>query len=173
MACHPLDTIKSKMQATSRGSVTTCISDTLKKEGARGFYRGLGAATIIGVPAGALYFTSYEAFKRRFRRRAGVAPARGRRRRGRGVCGFCAGGRGQGTVPGPQLYIVVRLLPYCAKKEGPRATSEATRRRLWSFGAFSGLYWAFYEQLRPSDTSVSFADALPCALRRRAPRRRG
>ena len=65
VACHPLDTIKSKIQATSRGSVTTCIADTLAKEGARGFYRGLGAATIIGVPAGALYFTSYEAFKRR------------------------------------------------------------------------------------------------------------
>ena len=65
VACHPLDTIKSKMQATSRGSVATCIADTLKKEGARGFYRGLGAATIIGVPAGALYFTSYEVFKRR------------------------------------------------------------------------------------------------------------
>ena len=50
------------------------------------------------------------------------------------------------------------------KKEGPRALYRGYGPTLWSFGAFSGLYWAFYEQLRPSDTSVSFADALPCAL---------
>ena len=50
------------------------------------------------------------------------------------------------------------------KKEGPRALYRGYAPTLWSFGAFSGLYWAFYEQLRPSDTSVSFADALPCAL---------
>ena len=49
-------------------------------------------------------------------------------------------------------------------KEGPRALYRGYAPTLWSFGAFSGLYWAFYEQLRPSDTSVSFADALPCAL---------
>ena len=81
------------------------------------------------------------------------------------MCGFRSGRRGQGAVPGPQLYVVVRLLPYCAKKkEGPRALYRGYAPTLWSFGAFSGLYWAFYEQLRPSDTSVSFADALPCAL---------
>jgi len=49
------------------------------------------------------------------------------------------------------------------KKEGPRALYRGYGPTLYSFGAFSGLYWAFYEQLRPSGT-VSFAAALPCAL---------
>ena len=164
VACHPLDTIKSKMQATSRGSVTTCIADTLKKEGARGFYRGLGAATIIGVPAGALYFTSYEAFKRNL---------------GDGPASHLLAGVGAEAVACVVFVPVDVVKERCQvhsytssydcfrtvlKKEGPRALYRGYGPTLYSFGAFSGLYWAFYEQLRPSDTSVSFADALPCAL---------
>ena len=163
VACHPLDTIKSKMQATSRGSVATCISDTLAKEGMRGFYRGLGAATIIGVPAGALYFTSYEAFKRRL---------------GDGPASHLLAGVGAEAVACVVFVPVDVVKERCQvhsytssyqcfrtvlKKEGPRALYRGYGPTLYSFGAFSGLYWAFYEQLRPSGT-VSFADALPCAL---------
>ena len=163
VACHPLDTIKSKIQATSRGSVTTCIADTLAKEGARGFYRGLGAATIIGVPAGALYFTSYEAFKRRL---------------GDGPASHLLAGVGAEAVACVVFVPVDVVKERCQvhsytssyqcfrsvlKKEGVQALYRGYGPTLYSFGAFSGLYWAFYEQLRPSGT-VSFAAALPCAL---------
>ena len=164
VACHPLDTIKSKMQATSSGSVSKCISDTLAKEGARGFYRGLGAATVIGVPAGALYFTSYEIFKRRL---------------GDGPASHLLAGVGAEAVACVVFVPVDVVKERCQvhsytssydcfrtvlKKEGVQALYRGYGPTLYSFGAFSGLYWAFYEQLRPSDTSVSFGDALPCAL---------
>lgn len=164
LACHPLDTVKSKMQASTHGSVATCISDTLKKEGARGFYRGLGAATIIGVPAGALYFTSYEVFKRRF----GDGPA------SHLTAGVCAEAvacviflpvdvvKERCQVHAyPSSYACFRSV---LAKEGVRALYRGYGPTLAAFGAFSGLYWAFYEQLRPAEAAVPFHVALPCAM---------
>ena len=65
IACHPLDTIKSQVQASDARSFAATAAKTLKERGARGLYRGLGAAAVVGTPAGCAYFTSYELFKRR------------------------------------------------------------------------------------------------------------
>ncbi len=71
---HPLDTVKTKMQVfkvqvsvdgspNRSGSLSTVILDTLKKEGVRGFYRGLGVNLLGGAPAAGVYYYSYERFK--------------------------------------------------------------------------------------------------------------
>jgi len=52
LVCHPLDTIKARLQASTSKNVTRS-----------GLYNGLGAALIGGVPATCLYLTSYEASK--------------------------------------------------------------------------------------------------------------
>ena len=38
-------------------------NETFKKEGIKGLYRGIGISSIGAIPAGGLYFGSYEFFK--------------------------------------------------------------------------------------------------------------
>ena len=65
---HPIDTAKSRIQATGgstqyRGTLNT-ISMTYRESGMRGLYRGIGAVLAGGVPAVCIYLTSYEYFKK-------------------------------------------------------------------------------------------------------------
>lgn len=68
--CHPIDTIKSRVQARpdnlSAGPprISTVLSSTMRSEGVRGLYRGFGIAFFGSAPATCLYFTSYEAVKK-------------------------------------------------------------------------------------------------------------
>ena len=78
---HPVDTIKAKLQVISiPGSASAeamkaegpksgslmlrIVNDTIKAEGIRGLYRGFGIHVGGGIPAGGLYFGSYELFKK-------------------------------------------------------------------------------------------------------------
>jgi len=77
--CHPIDTLKSRIQAfrnpLAAASSTTAgeaarhtrifavLRDTLQKEGVRGLYRGFGITFLGSAPATCLYFTSYELVK--------------------------------------------------------------------------------------------------------------
>lgn len=78
---HPIDTLKAKLQVLSLPSAGTTINkeapgdnrqsvimrlaqDTVKAEGVRGLYRGFGIHVAGGIPAGGLYFGSYEFFKK-------------------------------------------------------------------------------------------------------------
>jgi len=71
LACHPLDTIKVRMQlsrrarqpgAPKRGFLKTG-SEIIKKETPLGLYKGLGAVLTGIVPKMAIRFTSFEAYK--------------------------------------------------------------------------------------------------------------
>ncbi|KAI9914162.1 hypothetical protein PsorP6_005758 [Peronosclerospora sorghi] len=64
--CHPLDTVKARLQAsTARGQT---IASQLKLQAfsvlhLRGLYRGVGVSVLGSAPATCLYMTSYEKFK--------------------------------------------------------------------------------------------------------------
>ena len=70
---HPLDTIKTKMQIFKvqsnsssphrEGSISAVFVSTMRKEGVRGLYRGLGVNLFGGAPAAGMYYYSYEKFK--------------------------------------------------------------------------------------------------------------
>lgn len=71
LVCHPLDTIKVRMQlsrrarapgAKKRGFITTG-AEIVKRETALGLYKGLGAVLTGIVPKMAIRFTSYEWYK--------------------------------------------------------------------------------------------------------------
>jgi len=63
---HPLDTLKSRLMASSatRGSQSTSLRSvfisTFKAEGFRGLYRGFWFTAISSLPASCLYFTTQE-----------------------------------------------------------------------------------------------------------------
>ncbi|KAI1108933.1 mitochondrial carrier [Nemania sp. NC0429] len=71
LACHPLDTIKVRMQlsrrarqpgAPKRGFITTG-AEIVRRETPLGLYKGLGAVLTGIVPKMAIRFTSFEAYK--------------------------------------------------------------------------------------------------------------
>ncbi|BDD55321.1 Mitochondrial succinate-fumarate transporter [Monascus purpureus] len=71
LVCHPLDTIKVRMQLSRRatapgvkprGFIKTGV-DIVKKETALGLYKGLGAVLGGIIPKMAIRFTSYDAYK--------------------------------------------------------------------------------------------------------------
>lgn len=75
LACHPLDTIKVRMQLRGRklgpdgkrlppqGFVKTGV-EIVKREGPLGLYKGLGAVIVGITPKMAIRFTSYEYFRK-------------------------------------------------------------------------------------------------------------
>lgn len=64
VTCHPIDTCKAKLQSvdTFRGTCDV-ITRTFKNEGLAGFYKGVGAVLVGGIPGVCLYMTSYETAK--------------------------------------------------------------------------------------------------------------
>lgn len=75
MATHPLDTAKAKLQirrsgaaASSTGNgTTTTLRGVLRSSTLRELYSGFPIAVTGALPAGALYMTTYEYCKERFR----------------------------------------------------------------------------------------------------------
>lgn len=65
--CHPFDTIKARLQSGKYDSksIIETVQKTYKIEGFRGFYGGLSAVIVGGVPGVAIYLTSYEMSKRK------------------------------------------------------------------------------------------------------------
>lgn len=83
---HPVDTVKAKLQVISmpgihsgmpvdetimkgsqrggRSLIMKIVRDTIHAEGMRGLYRGFGIHVGGTIPAGALYYGSYEMFKK-------------------------------------------------------------------------------------------------------------
>jgi hypothetical protein len=68
IVAHPLDTVKSKLQAATdtklRHPLIRTIANTYRAEGFRGFYKGLGACLVGGIPGVVVYLTSYEASRK-------------------------------------------------------------------------------------------------------------
>ena len=55
---HPIDTVKSRLQSPTASAPATLLSD-LKSAPARSLYKGLAPSLLGGVPATAIYLTSY------------------------------------------------------------------------------------------------------------------
>ena len=167
--CHPVDTIKSKLQvevAADRASWSSVLARTLRSQGAAGLYRGVGVAVVGSCPAACLYFTSYETLKERLR--------------GHPLCGgypfladFAAGFGAeavacilfvpidvvkerlqvQGTMQNAAQYS--GSLDACrtiVRREGLAGIYKGYWATLASFGPFSALYFLFYEQFKSAHT---------------------
>ncbi|KAK4941161.1 Mitochondrial succinate-fumarate transporter [Elasticomyces elasticus] len=80
LVCHPLDTIKVRMQLSRRGRTPGTKKrgfiatgrDIVRKETAFGLYKGLGAVLTGIVPKMAIRFTSYEWYKQFLANKDGV-----------------------------------------------------------------------------------------------------
>ena len=54
--CHPIDTIKAKIQANDNfRNIYDVVKRTYHKEGLKGFYKGLSAVMVGGIPGRKLY----------------------------------------------------------------------------------------------------------------------
>ena len=60
--CHPIDTIKSRLQSgnVEFQSFMSTMSKTVNNEGIRGLYRGIGPVLVGGIPGVSIYLTAYE-----------------------------------------------------------------------------------------------------------------
>eukprot|EP00435_Cladocopium_sp_Y103_P030653 s2755_g7.t1 len=64
--CHPLDTIKSRLQSSSGSrykGILHCQSSAFVAICFRGLYRGFGIVASAGAPGACVYISSYEVFK--------------------------------------------------------------------------------------------------------------
>jgi hypothetical protein len=59
---HPIDTIKAKVQIETKSTekISHAFSSTIKSEGIKGLYRGIGISVFGSIPACCLYFGTYE-----------------------------------------------------------------------------------------------------------------
>lgn len=84
LVCHPLDTIKVRMQLSRRGRTpgtkkrgfVATGRDIVKRETVFGLYKGLGAVLTGIVPKMAIRFTSYEWYKQFLADENGVVSSR-------------------------------------------------------------------------------------------------
>lgn len=84
LVCHPLDTIKVRMQLSRRGRTPGSKKrgfyrtgvEIVQKETAFGLYKGLGAVLCGIVPKMAIRFTSYEWYKQLLADKDGVVTSR-------------------------------------------------------------------------------------------------
>ncbi|KAI4123608.1 MAG: hypothetical protein LQ341_007178, partial [Variospora aurantia] len=71
LACHPLDTIKTRMQLAlptrhpdgARLGIKGIMLTTIRSEGARGLYRGLGIVLMGMIPKVAIRFSTFEMYQ--------------------------------------------------------------------------------------------------------------
>lgn len=84
LVCHPLDTIKVRMQLSRRGRTPGTKSrgfyqtgkDIVKRETFLGLYKGLGAVLSGIVPKMAIRFTSYEWYKQALANEQGLVTSK-------------------------------------------------------------------------------------------------
>ncbi|PNS15261.1 Succinate/fumarate mitochondrial transporter [Sphaceloma murrayae] len=112
LACHPLDTIKVRMQLSRRarapgvkrrGFVQTGV-EIVKRETPLGLYKGLGAVLTGIIPKMAIRFTSYEWYKQMLANPDGTIPSRGTF-----LAGLAAGVTEAVAVVTPMEVIKIRL----------------------------------------------------------------
>jgi len=61
LICHPIDTCKSKIQASDKlKGISDVIRTTYRLEGIRGFYPGLGVVLLGSIPGVCIYISTYE-----------------------------------------------------------------------------------------------------------------
>ncbi|KAA8648143.1 hypothetical protein EYZ11_002694 [Aspergillus tanneri] len=112
LVCHPLDTIKVRMQLSRRarapgmkprGFITTGV-DIVKKETALGLYKGLGAVLGGIIPKMAIRFTSYEQYKQLLADESGAVSSKATF-----LAGLAAGVTEAVAVVNPMEVVKIRL----------------------------------------------------------------
>lgn len=112
LACHPLDTIKVRMQlsrrarqpgAPKRGFLKTG-AEIIKRETPLGLYKGLGAVVTGIVPKMAIRFTSFEAYKQMLADKDGVVSGKATF-----LAGLAAGVTEAVAVVTPMEVVKIRL----------------------------------------------------------------
>ncbi|PLN81241.1 tricarboxylate carrier protein [Aspergillus taichungensis] len=111
LVCHPLDTIKVRMQLSRRaaagkplGFVATGVN-IVKKETALGLYKGLGAVLGGIIPKMAIRFTSYEYYKQLLANKETGAVSS----KGTFLAGLAAGVTEAVAVVNPMEVVKIRL----------------------------------------------------------------
>eukprot|EP00931_Biecheleriopsis_adriatica_P008555 TRINITY_DN109711_c0_g1_i1.p1 TRINITY_DN109711_c0_g1~~TRINITY_DN109711_c0_g1_i1.p1 ORF type:complete len:329 (+),score=52.99 TRINITY_DN109711_c0_g1_i1:26-988(+) len=178
IVCHPLDTIKSRLQSASGGHYTGirhCFRSTFAEEGARGLYRGFGIVAWLGTPATCAYLSSYEVFKDKLTPEAGDMAFMGHFSAGMGAEAVAcllfvpvdvikerlqvqqatvACADSPGHAPGrlasapPRYAGSLDALRVISRTEGLLGLYKGYFATLASFGPMSALYFTFYEQAR-------------------------
>jgi inorganic pyrophosphatase/solute carrier family 25 iron transporter 28/37 len=155
---HPLDTLKSKVQASPRVSLKTVSVDIFAKEGFRGFYRGFPVAAMGSIPGVALYFTTFHFLQDKFEAKNPLIDF---------GCGFVA-----------EAVSCVFWVPVDVLKERQQVNAVLGRTSLrqlykgyWAtlaaFGPFSAIYFSLVEQIKQivTDKESSFSRlAFACGL---------
>ena len=59
MAGHPLDTVKVRQQALARAGMLEVVRDTARKEGARGFFKGMMYPLLTAGAINSIFFGVY------------------------------------------------------------------------------------------------------------------
>lgn len=178
---HPIDTVKARMQMEVKPeSAFRVASRLVQKDGFRGLYSGLGITVLGGGPATCLYFTSYELSKHAmndiqiFDNFGFVRDF---------CCGFAAecfscclwvpidvlkermqvqsmAKDGRNLYQGP-LHGLRRIFT----EEGFTGIYKGYGATLASFGPFSALYLAFYEQFKSGAENIYFKERSPNVTR--------
>ena len=160
--CHPIDTIKARLQVHAYSGVLHAVRSVWQSEGWRGFYRGFPAAFIGSAPASCLYFTTYESVREAVPRAfpaAAFFPA---------AVHLFSGLAAEAAscilwVPidvvkermqvqnatGAVYYSNTRdAIRQIMRREGLIGLYRGYGATIASFGPFSALYFAFYERLK-------------------------
>ncbi|KAJ1444390.1 mitochondrial carrier domain-containing protein [Pelagophyceae sp. CCMP2097] len=166
VACHPMDTLKARLQAEGSKalyrSTWGALQHAVRFESPAALYRGFGAVAVVGTPAGMLYLTSYEWFiKVADRWQAQQAP--GARLPDAAV--HFAGGlfaeavacslflpvdvvKERMQVPGSPHASSLACAQNLVRADGAAALYRGFGVTLLSFGTYSGLYFVLYEALK-------------------------
>eukprot|EP00667_Euglena_gracilis_P016029 EG_transcript_16724 len=168
IVCHPMDTCKARLQASSTATATTSyrgllhvVRSTWAHEGLAGFYRGIGATLVGSAPGTCLYLTSYEEFKKYFSRHRLLSshPVLGHLLAGLGAEAFsCVVWvpidvvkerlQIQHSYQGVNYHGSWDAIRTVMKYEGLRGIYKGYASTLLSFGPFSALFFAFYEAFK-------------------------
>jgi hypothetical protein len=175
--CHPLDTVKTVQFTATDKSLSQTVRAVYAREGASGFYRGVGIATCGSAPGVALYLMTYElAIGWCNEQGADGNPL------AHLACGFVAEaascvfwvpidvvkerlqsqppslhGRYRGSVDGIRTVMM---------NESIRGLYRGYMSTLASFGPFSAIYFMTFEaakKMLPQDQPPSFSQTLGCA----------
>jgi hypothetical protein len=161
VVCHPIDTIKSKIQGSDRvrGIRDACVG-TWRKEGVRGFYQGLGIVLLGTVPGTAMYLCAYEVVKNQLLQQRGWD--------NRFLVYLVSGLSAEIACCGiflPVDVIKERLqvqnlrndysyrgsfdaFKTIIREEGFLGLYKGYAATIYSFGPFSAIYFALYENVR-------------------------
>uniref|UniRef100_K3X835 Mitochondrial carrier protein n=1 Tax=Globisporangium ultimum (strain ATCC 200006 / CBS 805.95 / DAOM BR144) TaxID=431595 RepID=K3X835_GLOUD len=186
--CHPIDTVKARLQASTAAGQTMASHLQLRKfslQHLRGLYRGLGVSMIGSAPATCLYLTSYEMSKDSlqsvnvFRKSPSLSylgagmlaealscvlwvPIDVIKERMQVQSKVAVTGGGA-SKPAQTLYYrnTVHAMQTIIETEGLSGMYKGYMATLFSFGPFSALYFMLYEKNKAIAQNYLNAEDLP------------